>query len=834
MVKVPEYQQNVSLRPALRQDIDVRANAEHFGAAIGRGMMGLARGVGEVAQAVEAVQTLEDELRTKDAMNQLAEWDRQAKYGENGYLTLEGRNAVDAQKGYEEAFERKRKELGAKLPPRAARMYDEASLAHQRASFDQAIRHAATQRKQWFNDATTHSLNTYAEDAVAAYNNPAEVNRLIAAGQMEIRKQAQMLGWDDAVRSNRERQFVSDVRYSAALRLANDDPMSAQRYYEEHKNQFTGEHQAKIEAQLKLPVLQEKVKQNAANFYSMTREVDDTPEVTRVGPDFRGTGIEGVENASDAKAAQPDGAVKARKIGAAGPTWARAFLQARSNKDPSHVDNLDETFAQNLAAMIQDAPPEIRKGLGIYSGFRSVERQAGIISENMGKYGFSASDRARWNADVAAMGPVRAGEKWAARFSSSGLRKNIALPGRSNHQHGQAVDLSWNGLSLKHAPKNVVDWVHGNAAKYGLWFPLSNENWHIEPAGTRGTRRTGVVNGVEAASSVERTTVVPAAGMISPRVQMPSYDQMERYLSSISDPQERELTRKAILGDMDTRLKMFEQQQKVARIEAFNMIETQNVSPFSLPPEITTQIGMEGMQQLFSYWERKQAGERVDTDPELLYALRKYAATDPENFAKEDLTMLFGQLSKEHRDEFMKAQTEFMSDPDKYKAKALNLNAAFDQARTALEAVGLTTAGKKESQREDVARRLAQFQNALAMEMQAFQEQNNGKTPTQIEVQQMINRLLLPVVLRRDRFALSPMNVWSSTYEEGGMFLFESGNAPEDAEVDVAIDYDKIPLQERVELERAYQAQHGEAPTREQVELLYSQYIRQSYGLDNK
>lgn len=811
MVKVPEYQQNVSLRPALRQDIDVRANAEHFGAAIGRGMMGLAQGVGEVAQAMQAVQALEDELRTKDAMNQLAEWDRQAKYGENGYLTMEGRNAVEAQKGYEEAFERKRKELGAKLPPRAARLYDEASLAHQRASFDQAIRHAATQRKQWFNDATTHSLNTFAEDAVAAYNDPAQANHWIAAGQMEIRKQAQMLGWDEAVRSNRERQFVSDVRYSTALRLANDDPMAAQRYYEEHKDQFTGEHQAKIEAQLKLPVLQEKVKQNAANFYSMTREVDDTPAVSvRIPADRSDAGFAGPVRVPDKSSDQGERPVEkprtGRVLGQSGPTWARAFLQARSNKDPSHVDNLDETFAQNLAALIQDAPPEIRKGLGIYSGYRSVERQRELWRDALAKYG--SPERAR---------------KW------------VAPPGRSNHNHGQAVDLSWNGQSLKHAPKNVIDWVHGNAGKYGLHFPLSNENWHIEPAGTRGTRRVGVVNGVEAASAVERTTVVPAAGMISPRVQMPSYDQMERYLSSISDPQERELTRKAILGDMDTRLKMFEQQQKVARIEAFNMIETQNVSPFSLPPEITTQIGMEGMQQLFSYWERKQAGERVDTDPELLYALRKYAASDPEGFAKEDLTMLFGQLSKEHRDEFMKAQTEIMSDPDKYKAKALNINAAFDQAKTALEAVGLTTAGKKESQREETARRIAQFQNALAMEMQAFQEQNGGKTPTQIEIQQMINRLLLPVVMRRERSIWNPMKTpWSSTYEEGGMFLFESGSAPEDAEVDVAIDYDKIPLQERVELERAYRAQHGEAPTREQVELLYSQYIRQSYALDNK
>jgi hypothetical protein len=31
----------------------------------------------------------------------------------------------------------------------------------------------------------------------------------------------------------------------------------------------------------------------------------------------------------------------------------------------------------------------------------------------------------------------------------------------------------------------VVNWLHDNAPKYGLSFPLANENWHIEPAEVR-------------------------------------------------------------------------------------------------------------------------------------------------------------------------------------------------------------------------------------------------------------------------------------------------------------------------------------------------------------
>lgn len=38
MVRVPDYEPNVQLRPAFRQGIDVQASPEAFGAGIGRGM----------------------------------------------------------------------------------------------------------------------------------------------------------------------------------------------------------------------------------------------------------------------------------------------------------------------------------------------------------------------------------------------------------------------------------------------------------------------------------------------------------------------------------------------------------------------------------------------------------------------------------------------------------------------------------------------------------------------------------------------------------------------------------------------------------------------------
>lgn len=152
-----------------------------------------------------------------------------------------------------------------------------------------------------------------------------------------------------------------------------------------------------------------------------------------------------------------------KTFGQSGPSQARAFLLSRSNKDASHIDGMDAGFGNKLAALIQAAPPEISDKLGIYSGARSVERQTELWNDALKKYG-SVAEARKWVAPP----PGVAGSKG------------------SNHNHGTAADLSFNGQSLKNAPPEVVDWLHSHAKDFGLKFPLSNENWHIEDDSTRG------------------------------------------------------------------------------------------------------------------------------------------------------------------------------------------------------------------------------------------------------------------------------------------------------------------------------------------------------------
>src|SRR5690606_8082093 len=147
--------------------------------------------------------------------------------------------------------------------------------------------------------------------------------------------------------------------------------------------------------------------------------------------------------------------------------------------------------------------------------------------------------------------------------------------------HGNAVDLSYNGKSLKHAPKEVKDWVRENAPSYGMHIRMSWEPWHIEPIEKDGGKvYAGSGGGADAVTS----TVVGRGGQVAPRSDLPSYQEITAYVDTIKDPDDREMTRKALNAEIDTRNKAFEENQKLIRTEAFNLIETEGLNPFTLPP----------------------------------------------------------------------------------------------------------------------------------------------------------------------------------------------------------------------------------------------------------
>ncbi|RCW27799.1 D-alanyl-D-alanine carboxypeptidase-like protein [Ciceribacter lividus] len=120
-----------------------------------------------------------------------------------------------------------------------------------------------------------------------------------------------------------------------------------------------------------------------------------------------------------------------------------------SGKGRSHIDGMADAFASKLAKMLASMPDNLKGSVTITSGYRSIERQQQIWLEALKKYGSPEAAR-----------------KWAAP------------PGNSQHNKGNAADLGYSSDAAR-------QWMHQNAGSFGLSFPLSNENWHIEDADAR-------------------------------------------------------------------------------------------------------------------------------------------------------------------------------------------------------------------------------------------------------------------------------------------------------------------------------------------------------------
>lgn len=116
----------------------------------------------------------------------------------------------------------------------------------------------------------------------------------------------------------------------------------------------------------------------------------------------------------------------------------------------------DPRFAQAIMAFLAAGRAAGYSDLDILSGYRSVERQQQLWDEALARYGSEAAAR-----------------QW------------VAPPGHSYHNMGLAADVGYAGGGLSGAPPDAVQWMHDNAANFGLVFPLDNEAWHIELAGAR-------------------------------------------------------------------------------------------------------------------------------------------------------------------------------------------------------------------------------------------------------------------------------------------------------------------------------------------------------------
>jgi hypothetical protein len=81
---------------------------------------------------------------------------------------------------------------------------------------------------------------------------------------------------------------------------------------------------------------------------------------------------------------------------------------------------------------------------------------------------------------AASGGRVTIGNAWRSHDQQVDLYRRkpglAAKPGSSNHEFGLAADLVFSNAAARR-------WAHENASRFGLWFPMDYEPWHVQLIG---------------------------------------------------------------------------------------------------------------------------------------------------------------------------------------------------------------------------------------------------------------------------------------------------------------------------------------------------------------
>lgn len=741
MVRVPEFQRTEQLRPEFRQDVDVRATPGAAGADIGAGLESLGKGMDTLSDSVAKVQQLEDVTRAKDADNQYAAWLRERQYGQNGFMTLEGKNAVDGRADFDREAAEKRREFGQGLTPGAARAYDTASAARLNSTMQQSVVHTAQARKQWVGDASAARVQSFADDALVNFDKPDQVTKNLRAGILEMRQNAELHGWAPEVLGQKEKEFVSGVHKNITLQMAQTDPVAAEKYMNDKAEWISGADKYSLEHGLKVPLKEAKSQQAAADFIA-GRQQNAAPGSSAFDMISR---FEGFKTA---------------------PYW--------------DVNHFRVGFGSDTITREDGSVVEVKPGMTVtpVDAARDLQRR---IVQTQGKIaGTIGQDK--WDALPA---PAKAAMSSVA-YNYGTLPQSVADAARTG------------------GPAEIATAIRG----------LQDHNDGVNKK--RRNQEADAVLGVNMAQAGRDTQSF--------------FTDMESYLATIKDPQVQELTRKRINGMLETQHKAQQAQTQAAKATLWQYID-QGKTPDQIPMEVRQQAGMEAVSSAWSYLDTVRKGRDIQSDEQMLYGMRRAAAMDPEFFSQVDLNDYRDKLSRADIKELSSLQTSALTDQRKAREEGLNLTSAFSQAEQQLAAVGISTAGKKGSQLEEANKRVAQFNNALSAQMDEFKRSNSNRQPTQADIQSMINRLLLPVVIKTPG-TLWGSNTWTPPGVSGGgifgapkTFVFDSANRPDNSTVDVTVKYSDIPVDLRRGIAGDLARELGRKPSEAEVTQRYEDFI---------
>lgn len=752
MPRVPEYTPNVSAIPDMQGRLAPVATGEAFGASIGRGLANLGAGVSKIGAALEAVRDLEDEARVREARNQyMRERDALMYDPQNGYMFTQGRNALDQRSSFVDSLRKLREKYAKDLNPRQQQLFAQSVEPLEIDSERSAAVHAGGELKNYIIEGSKASAENFGTEALRHINNPEMANKYLAAGLLELRELGRKQGLSPDQQEAMERDYLSQHRYNSALMIAADDPIKAEKYVEEYKNELTPQHQHDLKQKLQPLVDDAKSMQYYTEWERRTSQAKQSGNVVKL------------------------------------------INQGAVRKQP-----ITETLTQRLTdAVVSVYGPGYRAE--VYSGGQPAPGQGRRVGSTRHDHGRAA--------DVYIIGPD------GKRVTGDDLAP-LAQYWLAKGYGGVGLEMRGGGIHLDEHTDRARTW---NYLKAGGRYTEAQRR--AVQAGLRG-ELPSVVQSADGKAIQATGGDDTGVGAVSSR---PTGDDLVSFLNSIEDPKVRAATYQRIKAANEIRAQQEKANLELLKSQAFAAVE-QGISPDQLPVDVRVQLGRTEMDGLWDYYTKSQTG-RIVTNEEVLSELRRMYAEDPVAFSQVDLWQYKAELSKEDWRMVDGWRQTALTDQRKAREEGAVYTDAMNIARSQLEAVGLTTTGKTGDEREAVAKRIQQFEMILQQELMAWMKANDGRVPPYEEIQKIVNRLLLPAVIKQERSIWNPLKTPWTQFSERQGFLFEAPFRPDDTEAEVRVNYEDIPADLRRVIEADLESELGRKPSREEIAARYAEFL---------
>lgn len=229
MPTVPRYDSNV-LREVSRTQQNITASPDAFGASTARALGNVGRGIDVIAQRMEEIQIEDDETAAREAAVATADSWRDRLRGEEGYLALSGRNAVDGYDDLQEQIDQDISERTAGMNDRQREIYLRAISSRRESVLNQAASHAASERRAHQVSVESRRIEDATAFALEGRLSPQDFADARAEAFSAIERAGQLQGLEEDEVQRAKGQWLSSARMAAVaaeLDLGNLDAAQA-------------------------------------------------------------------------------------------------------------------------------------------------------------------------------------------------------------------------------------------------------------------------------------------------------------------------------------------------------------------------------------------------------------------------------------------------------------------------------------------------------------------------------------------------------------------------------------------------------------------------------